>query len=106
MRRARTSSEQPDAERSLEAEAADRNAPAIARAVALTELASHVSPSNISLARTGLSDRDPMVRIGANHGVFRAGAKPTGTRRPSLEIAEQKKAKTPCQKWRVETSKG
>ena len=43
----------------------DRNAPAIARASALTELGSHVSPSNIDLARAGLSDPDPMVRIGA-----------------------------------------
>jgi tetratricopeptide (TPR) repeat protein len=31
----------------------------------LTELAARVSPSNISLARAGLSDTDPMVRIGA-----------------------------------------
>ncbi len=45
--------------------AADRNAPAIARATALTELAPRVSPSNINLARTALSDPDPMVRIGA-----------------------------------------
>ena len=45
--------------------AADRQAPAIARASALTELGSRVSPSNIDLARTGLSDPDPMVRIGA-----------------------------------------
>ena len=56
---------QPDAEKLLAIVAADRNAPAIARASALTELAPRVSPSNISLARTGLSDPDPMVRIGA-----------------------------------------
>jgi predicted CXXCH cytochrome family protein len=43
--------------------AADRNAPAFARASALTEL--HASPLNANLARAGLSDPDPMVRIGA-----------------------------------------
>jgi predicted CXXCH cytochrome family protein len=45
--------------------AADRNVPAFARASALTELQSHPSPSNPNLARAGLSDPDPMVRIGA-----------------------------------------
>jgi predicted CXXCH cytochrome family protein len=45
--------------------AADRNAPAFARASALAELGSRMSPSNIDLARAGLSDPDPMVRIGA-----------------------------------------
>jgi Flp pilus assembly protein TadD len=39
--------------------------PGFARASALTELAPHVSPANINLARAGLSDPDPMVRIGA-----------------------------------------
>jgi predicted CXXCH cytochrome family protein len=45
--------------------ASDRNAPAFARAGALSELAPRLAPSNISLARTGLSDPDPMVRMGA-----------------------------------------
>jgi len=45
--------------------AADRHAPAFARASALAELRPHVSPSNANLARAGLSDPDPMVRIGA-----------------------------------------
>ena len=45
--------------------AGNRNAPALARASALAELGSRVSPSNIELARAGLSDPDPMVRIGA-----------------------------------------
>jgi Flp pilus assembly protein TadD len=45
--------------------AADRNVPAFARASALTELRPHASPSNANLARAGLSDPDPMVRIGA-----------------------------------------
>jgi predicted CXXCH cytochrome family protein len=58
-------SDQSDAEKLLAVVAADRNAPAIARATALTELAAWVAPSNINLARTGLSDPDPMVRIGA-----------------------------------------
>jgi predicted CXXCH cytochrome family protein len=45
--------------------AADHNVPAFARASALTELGAYVSASNINLARDGLSDPDPMVRIGA-----------------------------------------
>ena len=45
--------------------AADRNAPAFARASAMTELRPYPSPSNANLARAGLSDPDPMVRIGA-----------------------------------------
>ena len=49
----------------LAAVAADGGMPAIARASALTELASRVSPSNIDLARRGLADPDPMVRIAA-----------------------------------------
>jgi predicted CXXCH cytochrome family protein len=58
-------SDRADAEKLLAAVAADKHAPAMARATALTELASQVSPSNINLARTGLSDPDPMVRVGA-----------------------------------------
>ncbi len=45
--------------------AADRGTPAIARASALNELGSRVSPSTIGLLRSGLADPDPMVRIGA-----------------------------------------
>ena len=45
--------------------ASDRNVPAFARASALTELRPHVSPSSANLVRAGLSDPDPMVRIGA-----------------------------------------
>lgn len=45
--------------------AADKNVPAVARASALSELASRVSPANVTAARNGLSDPDPMVRIGA-----------------------------------------
>jgi predicted CXXCH cytochrome family protein len=58
-------SDQADAEKLLAVVAADRNAPAIARATALTELAPWASPSSVNLARKGLSDPDPMVRIGA-----------------------------------------
>ena len=54
-----------DAAALLAAVASDPNAPAIARASALSELAPRLSPSNINLARAGLSDPDPMVRIGA-----------------------------------------
>ena len=56
---------QPDAAALLAVVASDRNAPAIARAGALRELGSRLSPSNIDLARRGLADPDPMVRIGA-----------------------------------------
>jgi predicted CXXCH cytochrome family protein len=54
-----------DAGARLAAVAADLNAPAFARAGALTELASRISPANIGLAQAGLSDPDPMVRIAA-----------------------------------------
>jgi tetratricopeptide (TPR) repeat protein len=57
--------DQADAAALLSVVASDRTSPAFARASALTELASRVSPSNIDLARTGLADSDPMVRIGA-----------------------------------------
>jgi tetratricopeptide (TPR) repeat protein len=57
--------DQPDAAALLSAVAADRDAPAFARAGALAELAQRLSPSSIALARTSLGDPDPMVRIGA-----------------------------------------
>jgi predicted CXXCH cytochrome family protein len=57
--------EKADAAALLSVVAADRSAPAFARASALSELVPRVSPSNIGLARTGLADPDPMVRIGA-----------------------------------------
>jgi len=56
---------QPNAAGLLAAVASDRNAPAFARAGALSELGPRLSPSNINVARTALSDPDPMVRIGA-----------------------------------------
>jgi predicted CXXCH cytochrome family protein len=57
--------DQPDAAALLAVVAADGNAPGIARATALAELAPNVSPANIGVARRALSDSDPMVRIGA-----------------------------------------
>src|SRR3984893_16444002 len=57
--------DQTDAEALLSVVAADGNTPGFARAGALTELASHPSPASINLARSALSDPDPMVRIGA-----------------------------------------
>ena len=60
---ARTS--RSDAAALLGAIAGDPSVPAYARASALAELGPYVSPANISLARAGLSDPDPMVRIGA-----------------------------------------
>jgi len=56
---------QPEAEQLLAAVAADAGTPGIAKASALTELASHLTPANIDLARAGLADPDPIVRIGA-----------------------------------------
>jgi predicted CXXCH cytochrome family protein len=54
-----------DAAALLAVVAASPATPAIARASALTELHSRVSPTNIELARKGLADPDPMVRIAA-----------------------------------------
>jgi predicted CXXCH cytochrome family protein len=54
-----------DAAALLAAVAADRTAPAIARASALSELRERASPQKLALARAGLADADPMVRIGA-----------------------------------------
>ena len=58
-------SDQADAAALLGVVAADANAPAFARASALAELAPHLSPANINLARNALQDPDPIVRIGA-----------------------------------------
>jgi Tfp pilus assembly protein PilF len=49
----------------LAALASDLKAPAFARAGALNELASRLSPANGNLAVKGLSDPDPMIRIAA-----------------------------------------
>jgi predicted CXXCH cytochrome family protein len=54
-----------DAPALLAAVASNRATPGIARASALAELAPYVSSSNMEAAHTGLSDPDPMVRIGA-----------------------------------------
>jgi Flp pilus assembly protein TadD len=58
-------SDQADAAALLAAVAADGGTPAFVRASALAELAPRAPPANIALARTGLSDPDPMVRIAA-----------------------------------------
>lgn len=57
--------DEADAAALLAVVASDRTAPAVARASALTELAPRVSPANVAVARSGLTDPDPMVRIGA-----------------------------------------
>ncbi len=57
--------ERAEAAALLTAIAADGNVPAFARAGALTELASRPSPADVNLARRGLGDPDPMVRIAA-----------------------------------------
>ena len=56
---------QPDAEKLLAAVASDSNAPAYVRAGALTELSAFLSSATVGLARKGLVDPDPMVRLGA-----------------------------------------
>ena len=58
-------SDRADAAALLAVVAASSTTPAIARASALSELRSRVSPANIELARKGLADVDPMVRIAA-----------------------------------------
>ncbi len=57
--------DQADAAKLLADVAGDQNTPAFARASALSDLAPFISPANGNLAREGLSDPDPMVRIGA-----------------------------------------
>jgi predicted CXXCH cytochrome family protein len=54
-----------DAARLLAAVAVDRDAPAIARASALTALAPYLSAASVDLAKAGLADPDPLVRVGA-----------------------------------------
>ena len=58
-------SDRSDAAALLAVVAASPTTPAIARATALSELHSRVSPANIELARKSLSDVDPVVRIAA-----------------------------------------
>ena len=57
--------DEPGADILLAAVAADVNTPSFARAGAIAELAGHVSPATLPVARAGLSDQDPMVRIAA-----------------------------------------
>jgi predicted CXXCH cytochrome family protein len=57
--------DQADAAKLLAAVVADGDAPAIARASALSELGTRATPTTLNLARTGVRDPDPMVRIGA-----------------------------------------
>ena len=54
-----------DAEALLTKVAVDRDAPGFARAGALAELRPFLSARTVDLARAGLADPDPMVRIGA-----------------------------------------
>jgi predicted CXXCH cytochrome family protein len=57
--------DEADAANLLAAVAADGNAPAIARASALTEPGTRATPATLHLARAAIRDPDPMVRIGA-----------------------------------------
>jgi predicted CXXCH cytochrome family protein len=54
-----------DAEKLLASVGSDGSGPNVARASALIALAAFISPANAKLARHGLSDPDPMVRIAA-----------------------------------------
>jgi predicted CXXCH cytochrome family protein len=54
-----------DAPGLLAAVASNQAAPGIARATALAELGPYISPANLDVAKTALSDPDPLVRIGA-----------------------------------------
>jgi len=58
-------SSKPDSAAQLAGLVRDHDAPAVARVSALTELAPYLSPANLELARSGLSDPDPMMRIAA-----------------------------------------
>jgi predicted CXXCH cytochrome family protein len=57
--------DEADAAKLLAAVATDGKAPAIARASALSELGTRATPATLGLARTAITDPDPMVRIGA-----------------------------------------
>ncbi|HVM79629.1 MAG TPA: tetratricopeptide repeat protein [Stellaceae bacterium] len=57
--------EAPNAGALLAAVAADASTPAFIRASAMTELGAEGPPANAELARRGLADPDPMVRIAA-----------------------------------------
>jgi Flp pilus assembly protein TadD len=57
--------DQADAAKLLGAVVADGNVPAIARASALSELATRATPATLNLARAAIRDPDPMVRVAA-----------------------------------------
>jgi Tfp pilus assembly protein PilF len=57
--------DEADAAKLLAVVAADRNTPAIARASAMSELSTRLTPVTLGIAKTSLADPDPMVRIGA-----------------------------------------
>jgi tetratricopeptide (TPR) repeat protein len=57
--------DEADAAKLLAAVVADSNAPAIARASALSELGTRTTPATLNLVRAASKDTDPMVRIGA-----------------------------------------
>ena len=69
------STDQSQAATLLASVASDERAPAFARAGALGELANRASPSHLSLAKSALSDADPMVRLGGLEML--AGMSPT-----------------------------
>ncbi len=56
--------DRPDANKLLAPVASDPAASPFVHASALTELSAYLSALNVDLARSGLSDRDPMVRLG------------------------------------------
>ncbi|HEY7297392.1 MAG TPA: multiheme c-type cytochrome, partial [Xanthobacteraceae bacterium] len=62
---AAASADRADGRQRLASVAGDTNAPNVARAQALVELAPYISPANADLARRSLADPDPMMRIAA-----------------------------------------
>jgi len=57
--------DESDAAKLLAFVASDGNVPAVARASALNELGTRVTPVTLNLARATIRDPDPMIRIGA-----------------------------------------
>jgi tetratricopeptide (TPR) repeat protein len=59
----------PDAPALLAALAADRTAPSIVRATALSSMQRYPGPGTASAVRSGILDADPLVRLGAAQGL-------------------------------------
>lgn len=67
---AAASANRTDVRQLLASVAGDPNVPNVARANALVELGPYISPANADLARRGLADSDPTIRIAATDMKF------------------------------------